>query len=381
MSEERPTLLHVVTDYPDGVNPVSTTAVKNLIDACPELDHRVISVVRENRLSFNLETRGDLLIYRIPKLPLGLFSSEICLLAGWLLYRKLKGITERATAIHAHKLCIDGILAYVLAQKSGRTLITSVRGTTDEKWVRRKFLYRWLYRKVLERSETIFWVSLWPKDSILSMLSLPLTFKGQVLPNICTMDISVIDPINSKGKFLFVGRLDDARNKGLLDVFRALKGHKECTLNVVGGGTDETLAFLQKYVNELEIDDRVSFSGKLNREQLQKCYGDHCAMLMPSFPETFGMVYIEALASGLPVLCCKDSGIYGYFTDSPYVQYVDFGRIDQINNAISFFNTNEIKIKDALRQDIKRGELNKFFAKDISSTYQNEVQKIKGFCL
>ena len=36
---------------------------------------------------------------------------------------------------------------------------------------------------------------------------------------------------------------------------------------------------------------------------------------MPSFPETFGLVYVEAMSQGLPIIYTKGQGIDGYFED------------------------------------------------------------------
>ena len=36
---------------------------------------------------------------------------------------------------------------------------------------------------------------------------------------------------------------------------------------------------------------------------------------MPSYVETFGRVYFEAMAMGIPIICAKNSGIYGYYKE------------------------------------------------------------------
>ena len=54
---------------------------------------------------------------------------------------------------------------------------------------------------------------------------------------------------------------------------------------------------------------------------------------MPSHSETFGLVYIEALSQGLPIVCSKNQGIDGSFSEK-IGAYVDSKSIDSISDGI-----------------------------------------------
>ena len=45
---------------------------------------------------------------------------------------------------------------------------------------------------------------------------------------------------------------------------------------------------------------------------------EHQIFAMPSFNETFGLVYIEALSQNLPILYTKSEGIYKYFEEGHF---------------------------------------------------------------
>ncbi len=105
-------------------------------------------------------------------------------------------------------------------------------------------------------------------------------------------------------RLLFVGNL--IRRKGLHDLFAALVHltDLEWTLDVVGNrGVDPS------YVEELEeqskaagICSHLTFHGELSDETLRERYRESHVLVVPSSYEGFGMVYLEAMGFGLPVI-------------------------------------------------------------------------------
>lgn len=103
-----------------------------------------------------------------------------------------------------------------------------------------------------------------------------------------------------------LGRL--AEEKSVDIVIRAVKAAKvageNCKLLLVGGGPD--LNKLQALVKEEGLEDTVSFSGPVPKEQVPMYYRAADAFISASVTETQGMTFIEALASGLPLFARKD---------------------------------------------------------------------------
>lgn len=116
--------------------------------------------------------------------------------------------------------------------------------------------------------------------------------------------------------FLFVGRFD--RNKNIVNVIKALDYLKTkyptINLNLIGGGGDrnnEVMNLVSKHANWIKYHGYIKDkSSLLNNYRLNDFF------IMPSFYETFGLVYLEALSQGLPVLFTKNQGIDGLFTDN-----------------------------------------------------------------
>lgn len=109
---------------------------------------------------------------------------------------------------------------------------------------------------------------------------------------------------------LFVGRLD--RRKGLEVLLRAmpsvLRSVPVARLTVVGSGPGDSSA--RALVRSLALEDRVTFVGRVSREALPGHYSAADVYCSPALGgESFGIVLLEAMASGVPVVA---SDIPGY---------------------------------------------------------------------
>jgi glycosyltransferase involved in cell wall biosynthesis len=82
--------------------------------------------------------------------------------------------------------------------------------------------------------------------------------------------------------------------------------NRRVSLTVVGEGSQRRR--LGRLVNTLEIGDRVTFTGKLTYEQVQAAYLDHDVFLFPSLQDSGGLAALEAMATGLPVVCLDLGG-------------------------------------------------------------------------
>jgi glycosyltransferase involved in cell wall biosynthesis len=131
---------------------------------------------------------------------------------------------------------------------------------------------------------------------------------------------------------LYVGRLDEG--KGLYDLLEAQSRLTEDThLLLVGSGTLED--DLRDRANELGITDIVTFVGAVPHDKIHQYYAAADIFCLPSHHESFGMVNIEAMACGCPVVSTHIDAIEEYLTDEKNGLLVNPGDQSGLTAAIA----------------------------------------------
>lgn len=109
--------------------------------------------------------------------------------------------------------------------------------------------------------------------------------------------------------FLAVGRLVEPKGiRRLLEAAELLldRGLNNFTIRIAGTG--ELAERLQKHVANSRLGKVVRWLGFVSYEKLGACYQASDALILPSFEDVWGMVVLEAMCFGKPVLCSKYAG-------------------------------------------------------------------------
>ena len=93
------------------------------------------------------------------------------------------------------------------------------------------------------------------------------------------------------------------KRKNIDKVIKACKGLEGFELTVIGDGKERK--------NLEKIDKNVIFTGRLPHDEVLAKMRESDVFVLPSVGETFGMVYLEAMASGCITVCTKGDGIDG----------------------------------------------------------------------
>lgn len=162
--------------------------------------------------------------------------------------------------------------------------------------------------------------------------------------------ITVINPITaqkttpsrtatSRNNLLFVGQL--VTGKGLDFLLNAMiKLEQSTTLDIIGDGVQRQ--DLEQLSEELGLQDRVVFHGKIAHEKVEKYYQSSKILIVPSrWPEPFGMVGLEAMRHGLPVIAFDVGGIPEWLTDNKNGLLVKAGDVDGLANVVTSLLANE----------------------------------------
>ena len=106
-------------------------------------------------------------------------------------------------------------------------------------------------------------------------------------------------------KLLYVGNIITL--KGLDLALDALKlSNTDATFTIIGSG--DYLDALKTQAQSLGLESRVSFPGRIPREQVLRMYGDYDVFVFPSLHDTGGFAVIEAMFNELPVICLDCGG-------------------------------------------------------------------------
>jgi len=109
-------------------------------------------------------------------------------------------------------------------------------------------------------------------------------------------------------RVLYVGRLIywKGLHLGLMAFAEFCRRHPSARLTVIGRGPDE--AWLHGLADDLGLSHAVSWIPYLERAAVMQTYLRHDAFLFPSLHDSSGNVVLEALSSGLPVVCLDSGG-------------------------------------------------------------------------
>ncbi|CAB1070642.1 D-inositol-3-phosphate glycosyltransferase (EC [Olavius algarvensis Delta 1 endosymbiont] len=104
---------------------------------------------------------------------------------------------------------------------------------------------------------------------------------------------------------LYVGRFESIKGLNvLLKAMTYLDANQRLRLVVVGGDDNSTPEFrtLAQATRDWGIGEKVNFIGRVDQQNLPTYYGAADVLVLPSYSESFGMVGLEALACGRPVV-------------------------------------------------------------------------------
>jgi D-inositol-3-phosphate glycosyltransferase len=159
---------------------------------------------------------------------------------------------------------------------------------------------------------------------------------------------------------LFVGRIEPL--KGVDTLIRAIAVMREdcqkdlCSyhLAIIGGEpddepdtTDSEMKRLKVLCHDLDLDEVVVFLGKRDQTTLPYYYSAGEVLVMPSYYESFGMVALEAMACGTPVIASHTGGLAYLVKNGVNGFSVSSGNVIELANRLA-----QLIINPTLREKI-----------------------------
>ncbi|WP_222908759.1 glycosyltransferase [Pseudomonas sp. DNDY-54] len=180
-----------------------------------------------------------------------------------------------------------------------------------------------------------------------------------------------------KGKFTFINVASLTKKKSLDILIRAFnvasKENNDIALKIGGDGPEKVK--LEQLAISLGINDKVTFLGKLTRDQVVEEMAKSDAFALSSKFETFGVVVIEALALGKPVIATRCGGPESIVRkqDGILVSTDDVVGLAAAMNEI--YNNRELYDHHEIRQSCVARFGEKAIAQQLKSVYATVISK------
>lgn len=276
--------------------------------------------VRIKRYNYLPIKRWQTLVYpgailsRIKEKPIRIIQVPFLMLGLYLAIRsELR--EEHYDLVHSHWIVPQGFIQSCFSGRKVPPFILTGHGT--DVLGLNKGLFRWMKRRTYHKAKRITVVSLALREAILDNYDCG-EKSVEVMPMGCDLrrfnpklrDLKLYKGIGISGKvILYVGRL--TKLKGVEHLIRAMDNDAlrltDSNLVIIGDGDHKQE--LLHLVRRLNLHDKVTFLGPIDHNRLGRYYASADVFCGPTLAEGFGLTYIEASASGIPIVATSVDGV------------------------------------------------------------------------
>lgn len=253
---------------------------------------------------------------------------------------------------------------------------------------KKNFLQEYYEKKALEKAVIVAAISKNIGSMISSYYKIPkskikISFLGTEFPDIKK-------PLYKKNSFklLYVGRLE--KRKGAIEFIEAipqiLNSNPKIRIDIVGKDINQApgqISF-REYFNKVvpeNLRNRVRFHGLIDLDKLKKFYAGCDVFIAPSRYESFGLIYLEAMAFGKPVIGTRIGAIPEIVRHDEVGLLIDVNNSSQIADAVLKLFSRE-KLRERLGKKafnyVRQNFSNERFAQNTLEIYELAREKFYG---
>ncbi len=248
--------------------------------------------------------------------------------------------------IHAYTLFTDGNCAMRLSQKYGIPYVVAVRNTDVNSFLRLMPHLRDRGVQIMREAAAVCFLSESYRELVFSKY-VPKKYQEQLLAKTHIIPNGVDDfwhentmkgiaqakckhIKNHRINLVYAGRID--RNKNIPTILEATRQLNQrgwdAHLTIVGKIKDNSIKHL------IDKSSNTEYIQHCDKNELIQVYRANDIFVMPSFTESFGLVYVEAMTQGLPVVYTKGQGFDKQFQEGEVGYHVDAGSYESVLEAI-----------------------------------------------
>ena len=187
----------------------------------------------------------------------------------------------------------------------------------------------------------------------------------------------IVKERDSKLVFVAIGRLIYGKGFDLLiAAFDKLKLTTDLwELNIIGAGEEHDN--LQKQINEASLQNNIHLLGYKSKEEIISFLSKSDVFVLPSRSETFGVVYVEAMALGLPVIATVCNGPEEFVTKTDGL-LIPVDDVDALADAIKYmFEHYDQYDRKRIAEDCKDRFSPKVIAQQLTHVFEQTIEEYK----
>lgn len=264
------------------------------------------------------------------------------------LYKEIVKKEGKVDIIHAQSSLWGGISASYIAKKYNIPLVITEHSSIKRgKYVRESY-----YKRIVDSyksADAIIAVGNGLKNEIEELTN---RRDIKVIGNLVDLSLFDIRDIkDNKDEFIFFSLAFLEGEKGFDTLIKSFsRKFKNKKARLIIGGDGSQREWLEGIAKSENIESQVTFVGALSREEVSKYMNKCDAFVLASRYETFGVVYIEALASGKPVIGTFNGGAEGIINENVGI-LTEIDNVDKLSDAMEYIEKNYKKYnKESLRK-------------------------------
>lgn len=273
--------------------------------------------------------------------------------------------------IHAHCCMAAGIAAMEISQKYKIPYII-----TEHSTMYARNAYRVQDIKILRKSMLLAKKVISVSDPFKRLISQKLNIPADsisVIPNF--IDTDFFKPQGEKKscafQFTTISSLNNKKRVDRLLHAFSIAFQNNSDVRLVIGGEGYLKDNLQLICKDLDLQNKVFFKGALSREEVKSILSNTDCFVLASDVETFGVVLIEAMSMGIPVISTKSGGPEDIITSSD--GYLVNKDVESLSSAMKDIYINR---KSFNSFDIRQRIVDNFSSYAVVSTYRNLYKSV-----
>lgn len=372
-------ILIVSRGYPTKKYPMNGIFEFDQAKALVDLGHKVIyaavdlrSIRRTRKWGFESFIKEGVQVEAV-NIPCGRIPNSILakihIIALKKLYKSIHDRYGRPDVIHSHFLKCGYATACIFKDKGIPLVLTEHLSSMNKKNLDPDLM------KLGEYTYTNFSKVISVSTLLSNNLREKFGVESVVIPNIVdTESFNINHKVLNKDafKFITVGSLIERKGIDLLiDAFNmAFQENKKVRLYIYGDGPERKT--LENMIQQYGLGDQVFIMGLKDRKEIAKQMSNSQCFVLPSKLETFGVVFIEAMAMGLPVIATSCGGPEDFVTDQNGM-LIPKNNIDSLVRALKEMYHSAENFDRVLISNITK---NKFSATNVASKLTNLYSEI-----